>query len=121
MKMIWATLAVSLVLCGCERSRPASKEIGSPSISGTSTKDAGRGPNATIMRVLNASLPHDKEARDAFLWNNFANKPEEEQFNSYRSDGWKDNYAAFANALVQKANEQKLDSTSLHEVLDLIL
>jgi len=56
-----------------------------------------------------------------FLWGNFANKPEEHQFDSYGADNWKDNFAVFAKTLVQKADDHKLDSASLRKALDLVL
>ena len=78
-------------------------------------------PDATVVRILDAPMPHAKDKREGFLWSTFANKPEEKKFDSYTTERWKDNYAVFAKTLVQKATDQKLDAVSLQSVLDLVL
>jgi hypothetical protein len=78
-------------------------------------------PDIAIVKVLRAALPHDPDKRSGFLWDHFANKPEADKFSSYGTDKWKDNFAAFAEALVTKANAQKLDAASLRKVLDQVL
>jgi hypothetical protein len=78
-------------------------------------------PEAVIVRVLETPLPTDEEAITEFLWNTFANKPDEEKYGSFVLRGWKANYEAFADALVRKAADQNLDSASLRRILDLIL
>jgi hypothetical protein len=79
------------------------------------------GPDATIVKVLAEVLPHEEDKKHDFLWDHFANKPEEEQFGLYRPAKWKENFATFAEALVAKAKAQKLDSGSLRKALDKVL
>jgi hypothetical protein len=78
-------------------------------------------PDAVVVKVLDTPLPHEEDKRENFLWDTFANKPEERKFDSYGTDKWKDNFAVFAKTLVQKAEDQKLDSASLRKALDLVL
>jgi len=77
-------------------------------------------PDATVVKVLETPLPRAEDVRSEFLWDNFANKPDEQKFSSYTTDHWKDNYVAFAKVLVQKAYDQKLDSESLSRALALL-
>jgi hypothetical protein len=78
-------------------------------------------PIAVVVKVLDTPLPREEEKKNKFLWDNFANKPEEEVFSSYTVKKWKINFAIFSNALVKKAENQKLDSVSLRDALDLVL
>ena len=78
-------------------------------------------PDAVVVKVLDKPLPNQESKRDMFLWNNFANMPSEQQFNTYSANNWKTNFAVFSNALVQKADNLKLDSASLRKALDLVL
>lgn len=78
-------------------------------------------PDTGVVKVLDTPLPHKEDERAVFLWDTFANKPEEQKFNSYGTEKWKDNFASFAKALVEKADGLKLDSVSLRKVLDLVL
>lgn len=77
-------------------------------------------PKAVVVKVLESALPHDENERSQFLWKNFANKPEETQFNSYTTENWQDNFDLFAAELVHKADQLKLDSHSLQKALDLV-
>jgi len=77
-------------------------------------------PEAVVVKVLSLELPHDEDKRSQFLWHNFANQPEENQFNSYTTEKWTDNFNLFAAILVHKAERMKLDSHSLRKVLDLV-
>lgn len=77
--------------------------------------------DAVVVRVLDAPLPHDAKEQRKFLWDTFANKPEEQQFSSYGTDKWREHFADFAKVLVRKANDQKLNSESLRKALDLVL
>jgi len=79
------------------------------------------GPDDVVVKTLDKPLPQEGYKRERFLWNNFANKPEEQKFDSYVADVWTTNFAAFANALVQKVHNQNLDSASLRKALDLVL
>lgn len=79
------------------------------------------GPDETVVRILYESLPTDEGERGAFLWKQFANKPEEEKFKPYETANWKQNYADFADALVKKAEAQGLGGASLRKVLDEVL
>jgi len=60
------------------------------------------GPDAVVVEVLNSPLPHKEDKRWDFLWDQFANKPAETQFNPYTAEKWKDNFTIFSKALVQK-------------------
>ncbi len=74
-----------------------------------------------VLKVLREPLPVEVRKRDGFLWDHFANKPEEEKFSSYTTEKWKDNFAAFTEARAAKASDQKLDSASLRKALDVVL
>jgi len=78
-------------------------------------------PDAVVVQLLTEPLPHAKDKRAKFLWDNFANQPTEQQFNAYTTEKWKDNFSIFADALVQKANNQALNSDALRRILDLLL
>ena len=83
--------------------------------------DVKPGPDAVIVKVLDTPLPTEEITKYRFLWGSFANKPDEQKFNSYTTDKWKESFAAFATSLVKKADDQKLDSISLRKALDLVL
>ena len=72
-------------------------------------------PEAVVVKVLRAAMPHEADKRAEFLWDHCANKPEADKFSSYSTDKWKENFAAFAEALVTKAKAQKLASASLRK------
>ena len=78
-------------------------------------------PDAVVVKALDTPLPLGEDKRQKFLWDNFANKPDEQKFDSYPAEKWKETYAVFATALLKKADEQKLDSSSLRKALDLVL
>jgi hypothetical protein len=78
-------------------------------------------PDAVVVEVLDEPLPSDESQRRGFLWDTFANKPEEEQFESYKTGKWQERFAAFANHLTQKAQSQGLDAASLQQALDKML
>jgi len=78
------------------------------------------GPSAVIIKTLEKPLPSKEDARSAFL-SKFLDNTENQKFDHYTTDNWKQNYGLFADALVKSAQEQKLDAASLRKVLDLIL
>jgi len=78
-------------------------------------------PDAVVVKILNVPLPHEESKRAEFLWETFANKPEEKQFNHYTTENWKANFAVFSKTLIQKAQNQNLDTDSLRKILDLVL
>jgi len=43
------------------------------------------------------------------------------KFNSYTTDDWKKNYSSFADRLIAKAKDLKLDTTSLKKALNITL
>jgi len=90
----------------------------SPLMAATDNKP---GPEETVVKTLDEPLPTDEGERGAFLWKQFANKPEETKFESYETANWKQNYAVFADVLVKKAEAQGLDGASLRKVLDEVL
>lgn len=77
--------------------------------------------DAVVVKVLGTPLPPEQDKKAEFLWDQFANTPDEQKFNSYTTEKWKDTFTDFANALVNKAKNQELDTISLRKVLDLIL
>ena len=78
-------------------------------------------PDSVVVKILDTPLPHEENQRAKFLWDTFANKSEETQFNTYTTDNWKENFAIFVTTLVRKANYQKLNSDSLRKALALVL
>src|SRR6266850_522464 len=83
-----------------------------------STKVASE-PNVLVVAVLKKHLPESEDKREEFLVRTFFK--EERKFDSYTTDNWRSNFTTFASVLVQKAEDQKLDSSSLRSVLDLVL
>jgi hypothetical protein len=100
-KQIIGNLAIVGLLCGC-----------AAPIRGTT--------EALVVRKMSDVLPVEENRRELFLWRHFANKPEEQQFNSQTARGWRQKYAGFAATLVKKAAQQRYDSTSLSSVLKAI-
>ena len=78
-------------------------------------------PDAVVVKVLDQPLPSDEGQRRQFLWDSFANKPEEKQFASYKTDNWQERFAVFGNQMMQKARSQGLDEASLQVALDRML
>jgi len=39
-----------------------------------------------VLKVLDKPLPSEETAKASFLWDNFANKPDEQKFNSYTTN-----------------------------------
>ncbi|MGE0495263.1 MAG: hypothetical protein AB7S38_39015 [Vulcanimicrobiota bacterium] len=78
------------------------------------------GPEAVVVRVLDNPLKATELDLQRLLFDTFAGRPEEEQFESYTTTNWQPNFEAFSIALVQKAQTQKLDSASLGKILELI-
>ena len=78
-------------------------------------------PEAAVVKVLEKPLPAEAEQRGSFLFANFANKPEEQQFECYTGRRWKSNFSRFSKVIVQKAEAQGLDSKSLQRVFEAVL
>ena len=78
------------------------------------------GPDAVVVKKLDAAMPADEDKRAEFLWDQFANKAEEVKFSTYGTGDWEKNYSAFADTLVRKARESELQGNSLQKVLELI-
>jgi hypothetical protein len=76
-------------------------------------------PDSVVVKALKRSLPEAEKKRNEYLARKYFK--EEGKFDSYTTDNWTNNFASFATVLVQKAQDQKLDSVSLRKVLDLIL
>ena len=74
-------------------------------------------PSAVIVQRLTEAIPADQTSARNFLWNRFANRPEETQFRAYTVDGWEKNWQAFSAALVAKAAEQGLEHEALQKAL----
>ena len=58
-------------------------------------------------------LPVKEEDLTKFLWDNFANKPEEKRFEKVTNDQWAQKCQIFENALIRKAKQASLDGHSL--------
>ncbi len=86
-----------------------------------SRKRTPLGVDATVVKVLESPLPDHLDHRKRFLWDKFANQPEEQKFNYNKTDKWRDNFSTFAQNLTRQAQIQKLDSASLRHALDLVL
>lgn len=78
------------------------------------------GPDSVVVKLLESPCPADPEEGGKFLWDTFANKPEEQRFSSYTTKNWRKVFTAFSDALIQKAEAQHLESNSLRKVLDLV-
>ena len=78
-------------------------------------------PQEVTVKVLELKLPWQRWERAQFLWDHFANKPEEMKFSTYNGVEWMKNYEVFSKELVRKAAELKLDSESLRKALDRVL
>ncbi|MBI3986850.1 MAG: hypothetical protein HY343_08025 [Lentisphaerae bacterium] len=89
-------------------------------LSTTWAEEEKPGPSVVVVTNLTVVLPSEDAQRAKFLWNQFANKPEEEQFASYGTKDWKQNFKSFADALVEKAQTGKMDADSLQKVLEKI-
>lgn len=77
--------------------------------------------DAVVVGVMEAAMPGDEDERGRFLWDAFANKPEEQKFAVHGTGKWREQYPQFAGSLVRKAGKQQLDAESLRKVLDLVL
>ena len=77
--------------------------------------------DTVVVKVLSQPLPSEDEKQANFLWDSFANKADEQKFNSYTTENWKETFSAFTGALQKKADELNLDSQSLRKALDLVL
>ncbi len=82
--------------------------------------DENPSPDSVVVKSLTQSLPSEESGRRKFLWDRFANKPDEQKFNSYTTENWRPTFDVFATALVKKAEGRKLESLSLRKALDLI-
>jgi len=78
-------------------------------------------PEAVVVKVLDKPLHWEESQLDGLLFEEFANKADESQFESYTSANWTANFEVFAAALVRKADNQRLDSAALRSVLGLVL
>jgi hypothetical protein len=78
------------------------------------------GPESAVVQKLDESVPTDKEQYQKWLWDHFANKPDEIQFSGYSTENWQVAYSSFSKALVQKAANANLDSISLEKILEKI-
>ena len=76
--------------------------------------------NSVVVTNLVLSLPVDAEQRATFLWGQLLTRPEIKQFDHYTTKDWEKNYKAFAESLVAKAKECKLDAVSLQRILEAI-
>lgn len=72
---------------------------------------------AVFVAQLEKELPREQEAASRFLWENFATKPEAKQFRSLSTRGWKQTAREFEVALLEKAQNLKLDAVALKRCL----
>jgi hypothetical protein len=73
-----------------------------------------------VVRKFDKALPEKEDDISKFIWDNFANMPEEEKFQYITNDGWEKKFRTFEKALVRKAKEASMDYKSLMRVLDAI-
>jgi hypothetical protein len=79
------------------------------------------GPDTVVVMVLNLSLPDATDERSAFLWNTFSEHPAERGLSACTSDVWQYDFEVLSNAMVRKAEAQKLNSDSLRKSLVFVL
>lgn len=81
------------------------------------------GPKQTeedvVVEVFDKAMPM-LYGKEKFLWDNFTGI-DNEKFDLYTAENWKQNYSHFSKSLIKKAGEKKLDEVSLQKVLDLVL
>ncbi len=70
-----------------------------------------------VVEVLDLDLDAHIDPDWGPLWDNFANRPYEKQFNGLSTQGWCETWERFEKALVNKARKQKLDAASLDRIL----
>lgn len=70
-----------------------------------------------VVEPLALSLPRESQAAAKVLWTSFANKPAEQKLASITVVGWRQLYSEFAEALVRRAAEAKLEAEALGRVL----
>jgi hypothetical protein len=73
--------------------------------------------NQVVVKRLNVELPVGENQIWKFLWNNFANKPDEDRFGGESSTEWEGKFHKYENKLIEKAWWKKLDSNSLKNCL----
>ena len=71
-----------------------------------------------IVATTNIELPKTESDRARYLWDTFANKPEEKQFAGITTKDWRDKWDRLAELLVKKAAEASLDSANLRLSLE---
>lgn len=77
--------------------------------------------NQVVVKRLNVELPVGESKTWNFLWDNFANKPEEEKFSGESGVGWENKFHKYEQHLVAKARWRFLDSASLQNCLAEVL
>lgn len=70
-----------------------------------------------VVESLALSLPTDSRAAAKVLWDSFANRPAERKFTGIPVAGWRQLYPEFAETLVHRAAEEKLEAEALGRVL----
>lgn len=85
------------------------------------SKNPVAAPDDVVVKVINAPLPEQADQMTTFLWDTFANQPDEKKFGSYGSADWQKNYGVFSRNLVKKAGALNLNTESLEKVLQLVL
>ena len=85
------------------------------------TAEAKPSSNEVVVNVLVTPMPPAEKDRAQYLWDIFANKPDEKKFNVYTTERWRDTYALFAATLLHKAKAKKLNVESLEKVVGLVL
>ena len=78
-------------------------------------------PNDAVVKVIDSTLPHEKDKRAEYLWQSFACNRDINRFNSCVTGKWEEDYEAYAAVLLRKADELHLDSLSLRKSLDIVL
>lgn len=73
-----------------------------------------------IVERLDLILPADRRDVSRLLWDRFANKPEEQQFNELTTVNWRAKFDAHQAMMLGKAARAKLDSASLARCCGLV-
>jgi len=74
-------------------------------------------PSTVVVKVLDMSLPKNRDERAGFLWNNFSSHQAEFGLIAHSTDDWRHDFERLSDALAQKAAALKIDSESLRKSL----
>lgn len=76
--------------------------------------------NQVVVRRFGLNFPAEKEKAWSFLWDHFANKPEEEKFSHVSGRDWENSFKLYERRLLFKARLKLLDTSSLQDCLTVV-